>query len=282
MSKLIFNKFLYTTRIVFFLVIILACESSYCQAGPYTYFAPYGNTVYTSTSSGNHNFQFTSMDYLSNLSSNTDGLVAETKFEAVRNGDKLLKFTTSKGILLEVFYEKETVLLRRYHSNGTHFDYILFDPLFRASGYTPIDAIWTVRYFFTAHFMWIEVQLNQTPLPTTTQYLSLAYFGLDYDFGTGNSNMSEFLNRQNSAKISWGSNLNSSGFKIPGILKIYEFNYANLSKDIQEKFSYPIQQSAKSSLSKVELEEGNEIQLAENENTTEELTSPRHKIPIKS
>jgi len=274
MSKLKFNKFLCTTRIVFFLVIILACKSSYGQAGPYTYFAPYGNTVYTSPSSGNHNSQYTPMNYLSYLSSNTDGLVAEANFEAVRNHDKLLKFTTSKGVLLEVFYKKETLLLRRYHSNDTHFDYILFDPLFSVSGYTPIDAVWTVRYFFTAHFMWIEVQLNQTPLPTTTQYLSLAYFGLDYNFDAGNINMSEFLNRQNSAKIIWGSDLNSSGFKIPDRIKIYEFNYAKLSKDIQEKFSYPIQQSAKSLTSKVELEEVDKIQLTENQNTTKELTDP--------
>ncbi|MGY0406977.1 MAG: T9SS type A sorting domain-containing protein [Polaribacter sp.] len=208
------------------------------------------------------------MEQLGNLSRNTNGLVAEANFEGVRDGDRLLNFTTSKGVLLEVFYENETMLLRRYHNNGTHFDYILFDPLFRTSSYTPIDAIWTVRYFFTAHFMWIEVQLNQTLLPSTTQYLSLAYFGLDYDFNTGNSNMSEFLSRKESATIHWGSNLNSSRFKIPGKLKIYEFNYTNLSKDIQEKFSYPKQQRAK-----VALEEDNILLARSN---VEESTSSLH------
>lgn len=153
MLRSIFNKLFSSTQIAFFWIVILSFQFSYSQAGPYAYFAPHGNTVYTSPSSGNHNFQYTPMNHLSNLSSNTDGLVAEANFEAVKNGDKLLKFSTNGGILLEVFYKNETMLLRRYHSNGSHFDYILFDPLFRTSGYTPIDAIWTVNFFYSSFYL---------------------------------------------------------------------------------------------------------------------------------
>ncbi|WP_264531667.1 T9SS type A sorting domain-containing protein [Flavobacterium sp. N502540] len=220
-------------------LLLLNFNMSFSQSGPYSYFAPYGNNVFTSTSKADHNSQFISADQLDNLSQNTDGLVIIADFEAPKDGDRLLSFESSKGKFLEIFYQDQTMMLRRYHENGTHFDYLLFDPLFTLKDQTPVDAVWTVRYFFTARFMWIEVQIKQTPLPTTTQYLSATYFGLDYKFNEANSPMNEFLNRSATAKITFGSNTNNNKFKIPAAVKIHEFNYSELKDHVQTHFSYP-------------------------------------------
>ncbi|WP_202702750.1 T9SS type A sorting domain-containing protein [Flavobacterium sp. UGB4466] len=221
------------------LLLLLNFNVSFSQAGPYSYFAPYGNNVFTSKSEADHNSQVLIANQMDNLSQSKDGLVIICDFEAPKNGDQLLSFESSKGRFLEVFYQNQTVMLRRYHENGTYYDYLLFDPLFTLKDQTPVDAVWTVRYFFTARFMWIEVQIKQTTIPINTQYLSATYFGLDYKFNDANSPMNEFLKRTSTAKIRVGSNANSTKFKIPGIVKIHEFNYSELKDHVQTHFSYP-------------------------------------------
>lgn len=220
-------------------LLVLNFNMSFSQTEPYSYFAPYGNNMFTSTSEPDHNSQIITANQLNNLSQNNDGLVIICDFEAPKNGDQLLSFESSKGRSLEIYYQNQTMMLRRYHENGTHYDYLLFDPLFTLKEQTPVDAVWTVRYFFTARFMWIEVQIKQTTIPISTQYLSATYFGLDYKFNDANSPMNEFLQKNTAAKIRLGSNSNNRKFKIPGILKIHEFKYSELKDHIQTHFSYP-------------------------------------------
>ena len=49
-------------------LLLLNFNMSFSQSGPYSYFAPYGNNVFTSTSEADHNSQFLSADQLGNLS----------------------------------------------------------------------------------------------------------------------------------------------------------------------------------------------------------------------
>jgi hypothetical protein len=238
MKELFFTPFSITQFKSLSVLLLLNFNMLFSQSGPYSYFAPYGDNVFTSTSEADHNSQILTASQLHDLSQNTDGLVIIGDFEAPKNGDRLLSFESSKGQFLEIFYQDQTMMLRRYHENGTHFDYLLFDPLFTLKEQTPVDAVWTVRYFFTARFMWIEVQIKQTTLPISTQFLSLTYFGLDYKFND-DSPMKEFLNRATTAKIRIGSLNNNGKFKIPGILKIHEFKYSEFTDHVQTHFSYP-------------------------------------------
>lgn len=234
------NARIWLILIAYVLVHLFNSDEIFAQApAPYSYSTPDFTNVYSDKDRDSNNLVL-KMSKISKLPEGADALMVEfyVEMDLVKNA-RLLKFSITGTDILEVFYEKYTMKLRRYLTNDKHYDYELYDALFcmaEASGdpcrnYSPATGTWHVKFYFSSSFMWIQVTKEAT---AARNYLSPLFFGLNF---STNKYMESFLQRRETARISFGAKSNYEGFKMPNGVKIHAMKYSDLRVDIQNKFS---------------------------------------------
>lgn len=145
---------------------------------------------------------------------------------------KLFTFTNAaERKYLEIYYQNNTLMFRRFLEEDIFYDYVLLDPLFILNQSQSFNT-WNIKLYFTSSFFWIETQAQSN---IDLYYLSPVYFGVNI---LTDQNMQQLLAKNSSAKIILGDIKNDSkDFLIQGSVNVYAFNYSELREYIQTNFS---------------------------------------------
>ncbi len=228
--------------LIIIFVLFISSKGSYAQSPPpYAYDTPLGTIVHTWQQSEFNN-EVLSFSDINPLAGRFDGLMI--RFSATMDLTRLnnlLSFSTDNfsSMVVEVFYQSNTLKLRRYLDENVYYDYVLLDPLFETNQ-SPEEGTWEVRFYFTSSFFWIQTEISGV---TNQHYLSPVYWGMDF---IGSTNMTHFLNRATNAKLKMGALGNANSFSIAKQVEMYAFNYSALQSDIQQNFSNNLNSSVAS------------------------------------
>ncbi len=217
-------------KLVLCIVLISVNKNSFAQ-GPYLYDTPLGQKIYGLTPAPVKETTIYAEQWGSDAIG-YDGLTLVNSFEFNPDNSllRLYAFTNQYAeTYLEVFYKGKTIMLRRFipGSRSDYYDYILFDPLFVASQ----KSIWTVKFYFTASFFWIQTTLDGQNL----NYLSPVYFGVNTLHRT---NMNDLIDANPYATIVLGDNNAPSDFFVKES-SVHVFHYSELMADIESRLSWP-------------------------------------------
>lgn len=217
-------------RTLFFIPAIFGCMVLLAQ-GPYDYNTPLGKRIMGLTPAPVKETTIYPEQWGS-AAIGYDGLTIVTNIQ-FNPGNNLLKLYTFNNQYaekyLEVFYKDKTIMLRRYNAGSMteYYDYILFDPLFFA-GQT---STWTVKFYFTSAFFWIQTTLEGQ----SQNYLSPVYFGVNT---LHRKNMDDLIDANRYATIVIGDDNAPADFFVKET-SVYAFHYAELKADIDSRFSWP-------------------------------------------
>ncbi|WP_165043832.1 hypothetical protein [Dysgonomonas sp. ZJ709] len=160
-----------------------------------------------------------------------DGLVivAKMQFDPINTTRKLYTFYNQYAEkYLEVFYKENTIMFRRYNVGSLidYYDYTLYDPLFIT--YRP-DS-WTVKFYFTSAFFWIQTNLESE----SKNYLSPVFFGVNTLQRDNMKDMIDPTDRHTMIEV--GDEHAPDDFLLKQI-HVHPFKYYELRRDIYTNFS---------------------------------------------
>jgi hypothetical protein len=211
--------------------------------GPYTYQPPEGTNRWTDSSTSKVAYKTVTMNQLSALSANEDGLMVAFDLDMdLQSENKPIIAFSDKGMsgdnILEIVYSQRTVTVRRYNTvkgQRIYYDYHLFDPIFEDIG--EHSATWRMSFYFTSNFIYIVATVKGTEI---RNLMSPLYFGLDFQkwYPDSESSMYKFIKRDNNAVVKIGDVKSAYAPYIANI-KINSIVYSDWWFTIQKEFSSP-------------------------------------------
>jgi hypothetical protein len=211
--------------------------------GPYSYQPPQGTNRWTDSSTSKYAYKTVSMNQLSTLTTNEDGLMVafDLDLDLQSEGKPIIAFS-DKGVtgdnIIEIVYSERTVTVRRYNivkGQRIYYDYHLFDPIFEDIG--EHSATWRMSFYFTSNFIYIVATVKGTEI---RNLMSPLYFGLDFQkwYPDSGSSMYKFINRDSNATIKIGD-VKSAYTPYIANTRINSIVYSDWWFTVQKEFSSP-------------------------------------------
>jgi hypothetical protein len=161
-----------------------------------------------------------------------NGIMIEFDFKLINSeanqGKPILECFSSNAKVIAFYYTNKTLFIRRWKSENSYYDYVVYDQLFEST-----EGTYKMKFYLTAHFIFMVSKKDGT----NNNYISSMLLGLntpDIEL------MDEYRNAAfPDSYIKVGDKASSSYSPYIANIKLYSFRFRSLLDDIQHNFSAP-------------------------------------------